>query len=75
MVERGFERFDYDGDALGRQPGAEDDENGGEYKDDRRDSNQEHVSQRFRQGPLGTAGESKKQSLSVRAGDGSVGNK
>ena len=55
----GVDHFDYNGDALRRQGGADDDYGGGEQKDDRRDSKQEHVSQRVEQGPLGAAGEGK----------------
>ncbi len=44
-IERGVHLFDLDGDALGRQPGAEDDDGSGEYKNDHRDRKQEHVFQ------------------------------
>ena len=52
-VEGGFDHFDNDGDALGRQPGANDDDGGGEYEDDRRDPEQEHMSQGMEHGPIG----------------------
>ena len=57
----------------GRQPGAEDHKDSGEYKDDRRDPKQEHGSRRIGQGPLGAA-RARRNSLSVRASDGPIGN-
>jgi len=44
-VERGVDRLDHGGDVLGRQRRAEDDAGGAEYKDDRRDPEQEPVFQ------------------------------
>ena len=58
---------------LGRQPGAEDHKGSGEYKNDRRDPKQEHGSRRIGQGPLGAA-RARRESLSVRTADGSIGN-
>jgi len=60
LVEGRVHLFDHDGDALGRQRWAEDEDDGAEYKGDRRDPEQEHVFQRAEQGPLGTAGGGKK---------------
>ncbi len=54
-VGRGIHRFDHKGDELERQPRAEDDDDSGEYKDDRRNPKQEHLFQRAEQGPLGAA--------------------
>ena len=54
-VERGIPPFDQNGDGLGRQPRAEDDDDSGEYKDDRRNPKQEHLFTRAKQGPLGAA--------------------
>ena len=59
-VQRGVDRFDYLGNALGRHPRAEDDDGGAEYKDNRGGPKQEHGSRRMGQGPLGAAGESEK---------------
>jgi hypothetical protein len=52
--EGGVDHFDNDGDALGRQPGADEDDGGGEYEDDRRDPKQEHVSWGMEKRPFGT---------------------
>ena len=57
---------------MGRQLGAEDNNGSGEYKDGRRDPKQEHGSRRMGQGPLGAAGEARRERLSGRAGDGST---
>jgi len=50
--EGGVDHFDNDGDALGRQPGANDDDGGGEYEHDRRDPKQEHVSRGIEERPI-----------------------
>jgi len=49
----GVDHFDNDGDALGRQPGADADDDGAEYEDDCRDPKQEQVSRGIEQRPIG----------------------
>ena len=72
--EGGVDYLDNDGDALGRQPGADADDDGGEYEDDRRDSKQEHVSRGMEQRPIGAVsvrgagrGEGKERGRSLSA--------
>ncbi len=67
-VERGFERFNNSEFELRREPGAEDHKDSGEYKDDRRDSKQEHGSRGMGQGPLGAAGEGEKGTFECSRG-------
>ena len=51
---RGLDRLDNDGDALGRESRAEEEHGGGEYKYDRHAYEHERVPRRIQQGPLGT---------------------
>ena len=47
--DRGIDHLDNEGDTLGRESGTEEDYDGGEYEDDRRDYEHEHVPRRVQQ--------------------------